>query len=76
MDDLLFETQWHTSPAILEMQDKVRPYLKNFQGQNFVDWSRSCGFEISPTLHPLESAHRSAANLIIEYFNDYLCHSA
>jgi hypothetical protein len=65
MDDLIFETQWHTSPAIASMQDYVQPYLRDFDGLNFLAWAQHNNFEISPTLHPLESAHSAAANLIL-----------
>lgn len=64
MDDLMFETKWNTSPAIADLQNYVRPYVTNFEGRNFVEWSRAQGFEISPTMHPLESAHAAAAELI------------
>jgi hypothetical protein len=36
-----------------------------FEGQTFLDYSRKNGFAISPTLHPLEQAHESAAQVII-----------
>ena len=62
MDDLLFERDHHSSPAVTDLQDQVRPYLHNYQGQNFLDWSRQQGFEISSTAHPLEAAHRAAAD--------------
>lgn len=65
MDDLTFETQWHTTPAVTDMQDYVRPYLNEFGGKNFLDWSRAGGYEISDMLHPLEPAHRAAADLVI-----------
>ena len=64
MDDLLFETEWHTSPAIMDLQNYVRPYLTNFQEKNFVEWSQDQGFEISATMHPLEPAHAAAAELM------------
>lgn len=68
MDDLIFETKWHCTPAIADLQQCVKPFLYNWQGKNFVDWSRDRGFEISATLHPLEAAHASAA----EYFNQFV----
>jgi len=64
MDDLLFETEWHTTPAIAYLQNYIRPYVTNFNGVNFVEWSRSQGFEISSTMHPLEPAHAAAAELM------------
>jgi hypothetical protein len=64
MDDLIFETEWHTTPAITDLQNYIRPYVTNFEGRNFIEWSRGQGFEISSTMHPLESAHAAAAELI------------
>lgn len=64
MDDLIFETEWHTTPAITDLQNYIRPHVTNFEGRNFVEWSRNQGFEISPTMHPLEPAHAAAAELM------------
>lgn len=68
MDDLLFETQWHTNPGVAQLQDYVKPYLKNFEGKSFLEWSKEKGFEISPTLHPLEQAHSAAAEYAANHF--------
>lgn len=65
MDNLIFETEWHTSPAILDLQEYVRPHLTTFNGNNFLDWSRENGFEISATKHPLEAAHKAASEYIL-----------
>lgn len=64
MDELLFDDRWHISPGITYMQDIIRPYMIKFQDKTFIDWSQDRGFEISPTLHPLEPAHAAAAELI------------
>lgn len=68
MDDLLFENQWHTNPGVAQLQDYVKPYLKNFEGKSFLEWSKEKGFEISPTLHPLEQAHSAAADYAANHF--------
>lgn len=61
MDDLLFETQFHCSPAMLLMQQQIKPHLHNFQGHNFLEWSRVNGFPIGTRAkHPLEEAHQAA----------------
>jgi hypothetical protein len=65
MDDLIFETKWHTTPAITDAQNYIEHYITRFEGLTFLDWSRNKGFPISPTLHPLEAAHRAAAKLMI-----------
>ena len=72
MDDLIWETQWHCNPAILSLQDYVRPYFSDFENKTFLDWSRNKGFSISDMLHPLEDAHRSAADLIIDNLDQRL----
>ena len=67
MDELIFETQWHTTPAIRYLQNCIRPHMFNFDGQNFLEWSKKKGFPISETLHPLEQAHQTAFELIKSY---------
>lgn len=63
MDLELFDTKWHCPDYVRELQNLVSPNLQSFDGMNFLDWSRSHGFEITdPGLHPLEEAHISAAN--------------
>jgi hypothetical protein len=69
MDYLLFDSQWNYTPAVIDLQNYVKPYMTDFEGQNFLDWSRSNKFEISSTLHPLESAHNKAAELILKVFD-------
>jgi hypothetical protein len=69
IDDLIFETQWHSSAAIAELQDYVRPHLISFEGLNFLDWSKKNNFPISDTMHPLEQAHRAAGDYIIKVFD-------
>lgn len=62
MDHLLLDQQWHAPDYVRFLQDRVKSRLQTFQGQNFLEWSRSNGFEESVRWHPLESAHRAAAN--------------
>lgn len=70
MDDLLWERHWHSNPAIIELQDYVRPYFSDFEGMTFLDWSREKGFVISDMLHPLEEAHQAAADLVSATLED------
>lgn len=73
MDDLLYENKWHTSPGLLSIQNYVRPYLKNFQNQNFLDWSHSRGFPIGRCGgHPLEQAHQAAFDLIRSELDEWV----
>lgn len=65
MDNLIFESEWHVSPAVLDLQNYVKPHLTTFAGNNFLDWSRENGFEISATKHPLEAAHQAASEYIL-----------
>ena len=67
MDELIFETEWHATPSILLLQDYIRPYMTKFDGMTFLDYSRKNNFEISRTLHPLETAHRAGFELIKSY---------
>ncbi len=72
IDELVFETEWHTNTAILDLQNYVRPYMTKFNGQTFLDWAKQKGFPISETLHPLEDAHRAASELIYSNFDTIL----
>ena len=67
MDDLLFEDRWHTSPGILVLQEQVRPHLQQFNGLNFVDWSKQHDFAIGSGGHPLEAAHEKAALYLLDH---------
>jgi len=66
-DELLFDRRWHTSESVLDLQSYIKPHMTTFEGQTFLDWSRSQGFEISPAWHPLESAHAAAADYLINH---------
>jgi hypothetical protein len=61
--EILVDTE-HAPAYIRAMQRRVRPRLRSFEGLNFLDWSRQNGHEVTEQgLHPLESAHESAADL-------------
>jgi hypothetical protein len=68
MDELIFETDWHTSPATQYLQHSIQPYMTNFSGQTFDAWSRQQGYPISLANHPLDAAHRAAADYIIALY--------
>jgi len=65
MDDTTFDTKWHTTAAILELQDYVRPYMTRFEGKSFLEWSRANGFPETAAWHPLEQAHATAAEYML-----------
>ena len=67
MDDLMFDTRWNTTPAVSVLQGYCEPYMTRFDNKNLLEYSKEKGFEISQTLHPLEAAHRAAAELIHSY---------
>lgn len=65
MDDLIMEADYHTSPAVIDLQDFVRPHITWFGNQTFLEWSKSNQFPISPLLHPGAEAHSAAAELVL-----------
>jgi hypothetical protein len=65
MDELMFDRRWNVTPGLQLLQDQVQPRMTDFEGHNFLDWSREHGFAESPTWHPLEQAHRAAADYMI-----------
>lgn len=64
MDDEIFDQRWHMTPGVALLQEKVKPHIRTFEGQNFLRWSTDRGFRISATGHPLEEAHAAAADLV------------
>jgi hypothetical protein len=69
IDELMFDQQWNQTPAVLDLQLLVKPHMTMFEDDTFLDYSRKHKFEISPGLHPLEQAHKSAAQIIIDSFD-------
>lgn len=65
MDELMFETEWHTSPAIEYLQQSVKPHMFAFEGQTFLQWAQDKKMPVSKNWHPLESAHAAAADYVI-----------
>lgn len=68
MDSLLFETvkkEWHDPSAVSYLQKQIKPSISDFDGKNFLDWSKDRGYPISELWHPLEQAHRHAADFWI-----------
>jgi hypothetical protein len=69
MDDLTFDDQWNTTPAITDLQNFVKPYLTTFENKNFLEWSRHYGYPEGNSNHPLEQAHQAAGDYIINIFD-------
>ena len=72
IDPTLFCQRWHAPPHLVKLQDAVRPYIHDFEGRNFLDWSRHRGFPITPAGHPLEEAHAAAAELMLPVIESIL----
>jgi hypothetical protein len=72
VDDLLWCQQWHAPDLIRELQQQIRPYIHDFEGKNFLEWSRNKGFKFSDHGHPLEEAHIAAADLMVPLVHDLL----
>jgi len=54
----------HSPGYTQALQKFIIPRLRTFEGMNFLDWSRHKGFRVTePGWHPLEEAHRAAADL-------------
>jgi hypothetical protein len=67
VDELMFETEWHTNTAIIDLQNYIRPYMTTFNEKTFLEFTRINGHPISATSHPLEQAHRSAADYLLPF---------
>ena len=69
MDKLLFDKSWNMSTSVDYLQDYVRPYVTDFEGMTFLEWSRNHGYPESVAWHPLEKAHSAAADYMISVFD-------
>lgn len=60
----------HAPDYVQELQTLVKPELTLFEGENFVDWSYTNGFQVTdpPGLHPLEQAHAAACELWVDTY--------
>jgi hypothetical protein len=55
------DPNWHDPRYLEVLQNKLKKILVDFDGCNFLDWSRAHNYQISSTWHPLEQAHQAAA---------------
>jgi hypothetical protein len=69
IDDLIFDQQWHITPAVTDLQEYILPYMTAFDNLNFVAWSKKNGYPITKIGHPLEEAHAAAGDYIIKVFD-------
>jgi len=66
MDELVFDQRWHITPAVKNLQTYTRPYMTAFDKQTFLNWSRKHGHPETAAWHPLEEAHRAAADYMVK----------
>ena len=66
IDELMFDNNWHSTPAIRELQNYIKPYMTKFEDLTFLDWSRKNNYPVSNNWHPLEKAHTAASEYIIQ----------
>jgi hypothetical protein len=69
IDDLIFDQRWHTTPAVIDLQEYVQPYMTTFDNHTFIDWSKKNGYPITKIGHPLEAAHAAAGDYMIKVFD-------
>jgi hypothetical protein len=69
MDNLIFDQQWHVTPAVTDLQAYIQPYMTTFDSQTFLDWSRANSYPESRAWHPLEAAHHAASDYMIKVFD-------
>ena len=69
LDELLFDQRWHVSPAILDLQSYIQPFITSFDGQNFLEWTKANGYPTGSGGHPLEAAHTAAGELMFKVFD-------
>lgn len=71
--DLLtpIDADWHDPRYLEVLQNKLKTILVDFDGKNFLDWSRDNNFAISDTWHPLEAAHAAAAEYWLPTVKNY-----
>ena len=61
MDHLLFDKQWHCTSSIDYLQNWIQKYTTTYNGKTFLEWSRENQYPESKSWHPLELAHKEAA---------------
>lgn len=55
-------------PGIQALLASIHPHINSFEGLSFVDWAHDRRYPTSPTKHPLEAAHRAAAEYAENHF--------
>lgn len=67
--EILQDYDKHKMPDyVMSLQTAVGDRLKTFDGMTFLEWSYHNKFPVTELLHPLEQAHRSAADFWREHY--------
>ena len=61
--NLSIHTTWVA--AINELHKQVVPYILDFDGMTFLEWTKINGWKVGPNGHPLEDAHTAAAEYML-----------
>ena len=72
MDNTLFDPidpDWQDPYALRALQALIKPHIHWFDDQDFLSWSKKNKYPISDCWHPLEQAHRGAADYMIKIFD-------
>jgi hypothetical protein len=72
MDTTLFDPidpGWQDPYALRALQTLIKPHIHWFDELDFLSWSRKNNYPISDAWHPLEQAHRAAADYMISIFD-------
>lgn len=59
-------------PYIKNLQRLVKPQMRSFDGDTFLDWSYKKGFKVTDLLHPLQEAHVAAADYWQKHYENLL----
>lgn len=65
-DSLLWETDWHVDNTIVNLQEVCKPKFLDYDGLDFSNWSFKKGYSVSKMGHPLDQAHKAAAEHILK----------
>jgi hypothetical protein len=69
LDDLILDNRWHSTLAVRHLQLNIQKHFTTFEGMNFLQWSRKNNYAESKLWHPLEDAHRAAADYMSNKIN-------
>jgi len=59
-DRHMFDEAFHAPEYITELQNLVYPYMTEWDGKTFLEWTDDQNFYKTETLHPLEDTHNAA----------------